>query len=789
MAGRGTIGRGRGTLPPRLTRFHGREDEVAELARLVGHGRDHGSDHDRERLTSLVGAPGSGKTRLAVEVATQVAAGFAGGVRFVDLAPVADPASVVAAVGAALGVSEEPGRPMPDVLVDALREAEPVLVLLDNCEQVVDAAAAIARQLVEACPPVSVLATSRAALLVPGERVWAVAPLDLGAAVSLFVDRARCLAGGPGFGPADEAVIAAICTRLDRLPLAIELTVAWSRVLSPREILDRLDGGAGEPVAPGRGRDPRHDTMAAAVEWSYQLLPADARRLHRRASVFAGTFDLEALAAVDRDDALDEGGGDGDDDPADATVASLTRLVDNSLVVTERVPGEPMRYRMLAPVRQHAALQLDRSGEGEEVRRRHFDHYLDLARRYRPWQSRRRSAGGGDGDGDGDGAGDRPVGLAQLAEAEGNLLAAMDWARGRPGDLRLRLAAASGQYFAYGGRINDGLRWLGDALDQGTDDDHLHAEALAEAGQLAWRQGDYDLARTRLEAALTLARSLDDRSLRAWTQMLLSSVGFSAGRIDAAAEHAQQAIDAYDGCGDRLGVAAALVCRAWTRYSQGDADAGDADMRAALEANHAFGNATVTAYGHFGLSFGAVLREDVESVRPHLAAALAAIEDGGVVERTDWLSLDAMLAIVEGRPHAAIRVLGGRDAGVQRRGGSRSPQQLVAPFRARIETVFEQVTETRAIELWKEGREMGWDDLVAQCLEPRPPRSPLTRRESEIAELVAEGLTNVEIAHRLVLSRRTVESHVDHIKQKLSLGNRNEVIVWLQRSRQPTSRG
>jgi DNA-binding CsgD family transcriptional regulator/tetratricopeptide (TPR) repeat protein len=451
-------------------------------------------------------------------------------------------------------------------------------------------------------------------------------------------------------------------------------------------------------------------------------------------------------------------------------------------VVTERVPGEPMRYRMLEPVRQHAAPELDRSGEGDGMRRRHVDHYLDLAGRYRPWRTR--TTPGAD-------AADRPVRLAQLADAEGNLLAAMDRARREPGDLGLRFAAASGQYFAYGGRVNDGLRWLGEALATGTEDRHLHAEVLAEAGQLAWRQGAYDLARTRLDEALALAGSLGDRSLGAWTQMLLSAVGFSAGRIDAAADHAQQAIEAYDGLGDRLGVAAALTCRAWTRYGRSDADAGDEDMRAALDANRGFGNATVTAYGHLGLSFGAGLREDGDTMRPHLAAALAAMDGGGVVERSDWLSLGSVLAALEGRYHSVLRLLGGMDAWERRRGGSKTPQHLAVPFDALAERVSRQVTETLAVELWGEGRKMGWDDLVAEALAPRPQRSPLTPRENEVAGLVAEGLSNVEIAHRLVLSRRTVESHVDHIKQKLSLGSRNEVIVWLQRqqpSRQPSGR-
>jgi predicted ATPase/DNA-binding NarL/FixJ family response regulator len=739
-------------LPAQLARLFGRVGEVAELGRLV----------ERERLLSLVGAPGCGKTRLAVEVGVQVASGFAGGVGFVELAPVGDPESVVAAVGVALGVPEEPGRPLQDVLVEALCDVEPVLVVLDNCEHVVDAAAAIAQHLVTGCPRVSVLATSRAALGVRGERLWSVPALDVVSAVELFRDRARLLAGGVELGRVDGAVVEEICARLDCLPLAVELAAAWSRVLSPGQILERLTDGARELAVPGRGRGSRYDTMAAAVEWSYQLLPADARRGFRQMSVFAGSFDLEALEAV-------AGPEDPDDDPDDDVLGWLTELVDNSLVLTERVPGGPMRYRMLEPVRQHAEAGLDRSGAGDATRRRHFDHYLALASRYNPW---RRDVSA------------RPVRLERLAQDESNLLAALDWAWRQPSDLGLRLGAASGQYFAYGGRVNDGLRWIEEALAKGTRDRGLQAEALAEAGQLAWRHGDYDLARTRLEEALTLAGELDDFVLSAWTLGLLSAVGFSAGHAEAA-EHAQRAIDAYEACGDEVGVGTSLVSRAWTRYAQGDANGGDDDMRTALEVNERCGNATVTAYGHFGLNYGAALRGDAEAQRIHLAAALVGMHDGGVVERADWLALSAMLAALEDRSHSALRLLGGMDAWERRRGGSKSPAQLVLPFEALFERLFQRVDDTLAVELWTLGRQMHWDELVAEALEPRPRRSPLTPRENQIAQLIAEGLSNVDIAGRLVLSRRTVESHVDHIKQKLTLNSRNEIIVWALRESQP----
>jgi predicted ATPase/DNA-binding CsgD family transcriptional regulator len=619
---------------------------------------------------------------------------------------------------------------------------------------------------VTACPAVSVLTTSRATLGVPGERPWTVPRLDVAAAVQLFTERARSVTTATKLDEADEAVVEGICTRLDCLPLAVELTAAWSRVLSPGQILDRLNDRARELAAPGRGRgrEPRHDTMAAAVDWSYRLLPVDAQTVFRRASAFAGSFDLEALGTV----AAPE-------DRADDVLGRLTELVDNSLVLTERVPGGPMRYRMLEPVRQHAEALLAGDDDGDEVRRRHVDHYLDLARRCDPWR---------DVDG-------RPVRLEQLAQDEGNLLAAFEWARRQPSDLGLRLGVACGQYFAYGGRVNDGLRRLEEALAKGTQDRRLRADALVAVGQLAWRCGDYDLAHHRIEEAFALADSFVDPLFDARTLRLLSAVELTVGHAAAAAEQAQQAIDIYDACGDGLGKAGSLMSRAWAHYAKGDVIGGNDDMHAALEANRPFANATVTAYGHFGLNYGAALAGDTEAQRVHLAAAAVAIDDGGVVERSDWLSLSAILAALEGRFPSSMRLLGGMDTWERRRGGSKLPASLGAPFMPLIDQMILQLGSPLGDRLWARGRQMDWDELVAEALEPQPERSPLTRRETEIAELVAAGLTNVDIAQRLVLSRRTVESHIDHIKQKLTLSSRNEIIVWVLRESQPShhSRG
>jgi predicted ATPase/DNA-binding CsgD family transcriptional regulator len=729
-------------------RFFGRAREVADLCRRVG----------RERLVSLVGAPGSGKTRLAVEVGVQVAPAFGGGVRFVDLAPVGDPELVVAAVGRALGVPEQRGQPMREVLVEALRGAQPVLVLLDNCEHVAEAAAAVSADLLADCPPVSLLTTSRTALRVRDEQLWDVPPLDLVSAVGLFTDRAWSLRGGPSLDPSDATVIEAICSLLDCLPLAVELTAAWTRVLSPGQILDRLENGARELPAPGRGAERRHATMAAAVERSYELLSVPARQVYRRMSVFAGGFDLEALEAIAGPDHAD-----GD------VLGGLTELVDNSLVLAARVGGGPVRYRLLEPVRQHARAVLDRSGDGDRIRRRHFDHYLDLASRYDPWRW---------------GAIDRPVRVERLAAEETNLLAAFEWARRQPSDLGLRLITAASLHLTYSGRVNDTLRWLEEALAKGTEDRALRTKAVREAGQLAWLRGAYDLAHTRLEEALELAQTLGDPLQVAWGHRLLSIAELSAGDVAGSAIHAQQALDACEACQDQVGVAASLTSRAWPRYAVGDANGGDDDMRAALAVNRRVGNPTVTAFGHLGLNYGAALRGDTDEQRFHLAAARVAIDDGGVVERLDWLGMSAVLAAHEGRYHAALRLLGGAEACEQQRGGTKTPATLTVPFQPLFEQVVKEVTGTLFGQLWDQGRRMSWDELVAEALALQPDRSRLTTRENEIAELVAEGLTNGDIAQRLALSRRTVESHIDHIKQKLALANRNQIIVWALRQQQ-----
>jgi len=740
-----------------LTRLFGRESELAELADVV----------DRERLVSLVGAPGCGKTRLAIELGARLTERFPGGVWFVDLAPVADGASVARTVSTVLGVREQAGRAVVETLVDVLGDsAEPFLLLVDNCEHVVDAVAGLCERLVTACRSARVLATSRVALGLAGEQVWEVPPLPVEPGVQLFLDRATLTSSRFRLPRGDETTVEDICARLDGLPLAIELAAASTRLLSVGQIVDRL--GQALPLHPRarRGASPRHETMAATVEWSLRLLGPAEQQLFRRLSVFAGGFDLdaaEAVAGMSGDDALD----------------GLSTLVEHSLVVAEDTGSETMRYRLLEPVRQSVAGELAAGGEAEAIRRRHAEHYLALAQRFDPLGVRRVS---------------QPLPLASLEREEANLLAALGWARTQPSDLALRLCGALAPFWEFGGRVNDGRTWLAEALADPaghTSDPRLRATALGGAGLLAWRHGDYPGARALLEERLALAIEVDDVSAQAASHCTLGRVAFAEGRGDDAVDHCERGIALARSAGDQVVELWGLVTFGWARLVQGDLATGEARFQEALATNEAVGNASVRAHAHNGLQYAAMLAGDAAAMRVHVAGALAAMRAGGTLDETDWLGAAIPLARAEGRVRSVHRLVGAIGA-MGRRRGSEHPEAVIAPMVQDARSSRRDVGKSRADRLEAEGARMSWPELVAEALaEPRDDTDtgtdhPLTSRELEVARLVGDGLTNVEIAKQLSISRRTVETHVDHIRQKLHVPTRQQIVVWsLRRTQSP----
>ena len=457
----------RHNLPAPLTSFLGREQDLARLERLLG----------EARLATLTGTGGTGKTRLALETGTRVAGRFPDGVWLAELVGIADPGLVAAQVMLALGVRQAGDVPMLEALIYRLRSAE-LLLILDNCEHLLDACAGLAGALLRAAPGLRVLATSRESLGIPGEVTYPVQPLDLppetaqareagqAAAVRLFLDRGSAARGGSAGGVAPVAVAERICRKLDGLPLAIELAAARLGTLSAAEIEAHLADRFRFLAYRRPAADPRHQALRAAMDWSYELLSAEERRVLGELSVFAGTFGLAQVAEVC-------GGGD-----QLSAWEVIDRLAGKSLVAAEAAE-DGTRYRLLDTVRHYAADRLAEVGGTEAVRDRHAAAFLALAERERE--------------------------LAVLVREQDNFRAALDWSLEHGSQTGPRLARALGDFWLGRGLLQEGRDWLDRALARRPADPRLRADLLRLLGAVLLEGGDLDRADTVLSDGLEVA--------------------------------------------------------------------------------------------------------------------------------------------------------------------------------------------------------------------------------------------------------------------------------------------
>jgi predicted ATPase/DNA-binding SARP family transcriptional activator len=499
----------RSNLPVQLTSFVGREQELEELVRLL----------PQTPLLTLTGVGGCGKTRLALELAGRALPCFRDGVLLVELAGLTNPDFVADAVGGALSAQQRSERPIVEPLADRLR-SQALLLLLDNCEHLLDACSELAGQLLSVCPQLRILATSREPLAVPGERVYRVPPLavaepdqqarDLASsdAVRLFVERATSAGWKPDQSPPTLATVTSICRELDGIPLALELAAARTHVLTLDEIADRLDDRFRFLRYWRRSPEPRHETLGTTMAWSHDLLSEEERALHRRLSVFAGGFTLDATAAVCLDDDLD------------TALDLLTRLVDGSLVLASAVDGKT-RYRMLETVRHYAAERLAEAAETEETRARHAAYFLELAERVASW----------------DVIDVHPAGVwsAALEEAD-NLRSALGWYVDRgAADSSLRFVCWLRSFWGSTDRIAEGMRWceLALALD-GEPDAKSRAQALYAAGTLSLLADDLARAREFLDQSLHLFEQLGDKVWLASVLNARADVHHLAGELESA---------------------------------------------------------------------------------------------------------------------------------------------------------------------------------------------------------------------------------------------------------------
>jgi len=498
------------SLPTPATPLVGRERELGETEALLVEGH--------ARLLTLTGPGGIGKTRLAIELARTLAPAFGGAVVFVSLAAIADPMLVGSAIAQAVGAKLSGGRSTTAALVERLRERATLLVV-DNFEQVASARLLIA-DLLAAVPALTVVVASRAVLHLSGEHEYPVPPLDPDSATQLFVERAR--AALHGFAPGGEELdaVAAICARLDRLPLAIELAAARTKMLSPAALLSRI-GSLDLLRAGARDTPERQQTLRATIDWSHELLTEDEQRLFARLAVFVDGWTLEQAEAVcGTADVLD----------------GLATLVDNSLV--KRSGHVEPRFSMLETVRDYALERLDAAADANEVRRRHADVFVELAESFERQYY----------------IPDQQVIYDRLELEHGNVRAALAFLLATDADGALRLAAALRRFWQVHGHLAEGRRLLEAALATEGAEAEARAKAVNGLGIIVAQQGDFDEAARLFAEALELARRLDDAERIATAVSNLGNVRLYQGRLADARAAYVEAREVWGASGDLRGI-------------------------------------------------------------------------------------------------------------------------------------------------------------------------------------------------------------------------------------------
>lgn len=539
----------RSNLPASTTSLIGREREVAAVRAYLSNAST--------RLVTLIGPPGIGKTRLALQVGCELLDAYPDGVWWVDLAPLMDDALVPQAVAQVLGVREVPNQTLMEMLANFLRHKH-LLLVLDNCEHLITACAQLADDLLTQGANLKILTTSREVLGITGELVYQVPTLSLPKpqrltptdllleyeGICLFVERARAVKSDFVLTKQNAAAVLQICQRLDGIPLALELAAARTKLLSADHIAGRLNDRFNLLTQGSRTALPRQQTLRATVDWSYDLLPKEARILFQRLSVFAGGFTLEAVEAICSEEPL----------IPRTLLDVLARLVDRSLVKVER-QGDYERYRLLETIREYAREKLDESGETDRLRQRHRDFFIALAEQI---ESKLKGV-------------EQFAGLDRLEVEHDNWRTAWDCAIASDAELALRLASALLDFWFQRGNPSEGRAWLTQLLARTKPwgQTAKRAQALSVAGQLAYSQRDFAAARSLLAEALAIARIAGDEKGRALALLWLGRTAHRQHDERAAQAFTEECLTIYQGLQDQWAMAVAIYTLAAVAAAQG----------------------------------------------------------------------------------------------------------------------------------------------------------------------------------------------------------------------------
>ncbi|MFW6867036.1 ATP-binding protein [Nocardioides sp. CPCC 206347] len=753
-------------LPADLTSFVGRRSEAHAVRQLLS----------ADRLVTLTGVGGVGKTRLALRVAHDLRRAFPDGVCLVELANLKDPDLLPHTLNDALGIREQSAS-ATSVLADYLRPRHTLLVL-DNCEHLLETTATLVDRLLRAAPKLRVLATSRQALMIAGEHMYPVPTLPVPdvdvrlapgsatqfAAVSLFAARAAAVVPGFEITPDNEQAVIQLCQRLEGIPLAIELAAVRLRILTVDELAHRLDNRFDLLREGSRNLPERHQTLQALIDWSHELCTPAEKILWARASVFTGGFSLDALEAVCADELLTE------ENLLD-TVAGLT---DKSILIRGEQGGR-VRFRMLETLREYGQVRLRESGSETECQRRHRDWYRHVIEK---------ASAEWFGPGQEDWA-------ALLRVEHPNVRAALEFCLGRPAEVRIGLRMAGLPWFLWAalGFMTEGRLWLDRALALDQEPSLERVWALGTAADIAFFQGDETAATSLIDALQALADQLGDpkglayathmRGLRelgsdphaaipvlvealdryAGTDVpadypnsvrpALAMAYLLSGELDSAAEVVDEACRQCKHAGERWLLSYAMWAKGILRLLQGELDQAEADLCEALQLKRFTPDSLGLAFILDALGWTAAAHGDSER-----AAVLLGASDQ--VWRTVGVPLFGAKHLLARREHF-------------------QDMACLAMGTSGFTTAFARGGELTAEEMVT----FALRERRTSSVEPRQSDRLLTAREREVANLVAQGMSSKDVAAKLVISRRTVDAHVDHIFAKLGFNSRAQIATWV----------